>query len=97
MNKKIFYFFVIVESFFVIPEANAQWVIMSKDADSLVKIGSDYVYNIEFEKARECFKQVQTKYPNHPAGYFLDAMILVKIQIINENKLIESNIFFFLS
>jgi tetratricopeptide (TPR) repeat protein len=75
MNKKIFCFFIIFTSFFVIPNANAQWVIMSKDADSLVKIGSDYVYNIEFEKARECFKQVQTKYPIHPAGYFLDAMI----------------------
>lgn len=55
--------------------AKSQWAIMLRDADSLVLLGADYVYNLEFDKAREHFNQVQQKYPLHPAGYFLDSMI----------------------
>ncbi len=53
----------------------AQWAIMYRDADSLILAGADYIYNLEFEKAEALFQEVQRKYPVHPAGYFLDAMI----------------------
>ena len=53
----------------------SQWSILNAEADSLVLRGSDYIYNIDFENAEKYFKEVQTKYPWHPAGYFLDAMI----------------------
>lgn len=53
----------------------SQWAILYRDADSLVIVGADYIYNCEFDKAQEQFKMIQTRYPKHPAGYFLDAMI----------------------
>lgn len=59
---------------FSIP-ARSQWVIMSSDADSLVRIGSYYIYNVQFDSAEVCFKKVISLYPGHPAGYFLEAMI----------------------
>ncbi|MBU3679750.1 MAG: tetratricopeptide repeat protein [Candidatus Kapabacteria bacterium] len=55
--------------------AAAQWVAMSTDADSLVQIGTKAVYNVEFDKAQDVFDEVIRRYPQHPAGYFLDAMI----------------------
>jgi len=55
--------------------AHSQWAIMRSDADSLVRLGSRYIYNVEFDKAEECFEQVIDLYPEHPVGYFLDAMI----------------------
>ncbi len=56
-------------------QSQAQWVILSKEADTLVSQGTNYIYNIEFEKAEQCFKKIQSLEPNNPAGYFLDAMI----------------------
>jgi tetratricopeptide (TPR) repeat protein len=53
----------------------SQWAIMKSDADSLVKLGVDYIYNVKFSEAENCFKQVQKLYPQHPVGYFLDAMV----------------------
>jgi len=49
--------------------------ILKSDADSLIKLGSDYIYNIQFKQAEDCFKEVITMYPDNPAGYFLDAMV----------------------
>lgn len=56
-------------------QTQAQWVILSKEADTLVAQGTKYIYNIEFEKAEQCFKKIQSLEPKNPAGYFLDAMI----------------------
>ncbi|MDQ1264900.1 MAG: Tetratricopeptide repeat protein, partial [Bacteroidota bacterium] len=56
-------------------EIKAQWVIMTQDADSLVRRGSDYIYNCRFNEASDCFHEVIKQYPEHPAGYFLDAMV----------------------
>ncbi len=61
--------------FFIAPEAKAQWTILEKNADSLIKVGSDYIYNAQFDNASECFKKIINEYPNYPAGYFLDAMV----------------------
>ncbi|MDR0926286.1 MAG: tetratricopeptide repeat protein [Ignavibacteria bacterium] len=55
--------------------ALSQWSILSTSADSLVTLGENYIYNLEYDKAEQCFKQLQQEYPKHPAGYFLDAMI----------------------
>ena len=56
--------------------AFAQWPILKSDADSLIKIGADYIYNVQFNNAEEVFKKVIDKYPENPAGYFLDAMVV---------------------
>ncbi|MFP4545114.1 MAG: tetratricopeptide repeat protein [Candidatus Kapaibacterium sp.] len=55
--------------------AQAQWAIMRSDADSLVQIGIDKIYNVEFDEAEDIFKEVIDRYPDHPVGYFLDAMV----------------------
>lgn len=54
---------------------NAQWAIMKSDADSLVQLGTYYIYNVKFDSAEAAFKKVIDKYPEHPAGYFLAAMV----------------------
>lgn len=48
---------------------------MTSEADSLVRLGADQIYNVEFDSARANFQKVQKLYPDHPAGYFLDAMV----------------------
>jgi hypothetical protein len=55
--------------------SQSQWAILKSDADSLVRLGTDYIYNIEFDKAHDCFTKIKDMYPEHPASYFLDAMI----------------------
>mgnify|MGYP000979512584 CR=1 FL=1 len=67
--------FLILFLFFGLNRLYSQWAILKSDADSLIRVGTDYIYNIEFDKANQCFKQVIEQYPKHPAGYFLDAMV----------------------
>lgn len=57
------------------PLVQAQWVMMRADGDSLVQRGIEAVYNVEFEEAEATFNEVQRRYPQHPASYFMDAMI----------------------
>jgi tetratricopeptide (TPR) repeat protein len=60
---------------------------MYTDADSLIKLGSEHIYNVEFEKASRCFNEVIKDYPGFPAGYFLDAMVEYwKITIFRDTK-----------
>jgi hypothetical protein len=56
-------------------ESNAQWPIMKPDADSMTHICLDYIYDMQFDKARECYVNIQYRYPEHPIGYFLDALV----------------------
>lgn len=79
---------VIFSAFFVLSySAFSQWTIMYTDADSLIKLGSDHIYNVDFEKASHCFTQVIKQYPGFPAGYFLDAMVEYwKITIFRDTK-----------
>jgi tetratricopeptide (TPR) repeat protein len=55
--------------------ASAQWTIMRSDADILVKKGAQQIYNLQFDSASANFSKVREMYPDHPAGYFLDAMV----------------------
>jgi len=55
--------------------SSSQISILKADADSLVLVGSDYIYNVQFDSARTTFEELIKRYPKHPAGYFLDAMI----------------------
>jgi tetratricopeptide (TPR) repeat protein len=78
---------IILGLLFTFENLNSQWVIMKHDADSLVRQGSYYIYNVEFDKAENCFNQIKKMYPNHPAGYFLDAMVdWWKITLHRETK-----------
>jgi tetratricopeptide (TPR) repeat protein len=52
----------------------AQWPIMKEDADSLTHQGLNYIYDVQFDKAEKCFDKIKQRYPEHPVGYFLDAL-----------------------
>jgi tetratricopeptide (TPR) repeat protein len=54
---------------------SAQWALMRTDADSAVRAGVRHIYNLEFDSASTNFQKVINAYPQHPAGYFLDAMV----------------------
>ncbi|CAN5482973.1 hypothetical protein BH10BAC6_BH10BAC6_18510 [soil metagenome] len=69
--------------------SQAQWTILQRDADSVMQKGIDYIYNVRFDSAHACFEQVKTLYPDHPAGYFMDAM--VEWWKINLNRNVYSN------
>jgi len=55
--------------------AFSQWVLMRSDADKLVQAGARQIYNLQFDSASSNFRNVIQLYPEHPAGYFLDAMV----------------------
>lgn len=54
---------------------SAQWVLMKSDADKAVRRGIHYIYNLQFDSASAEFNYVTQTYPNHPVGYFMDAMV----------------------
>lgn len=53
----------------------SQWSILKSDADSLVRKGADHIYNVQFDSAEVDFDEIIKRYPDHPAGYFLQAMV----------------------
>ncbi|GBD06300.1 hypothetical protein HRbin21_00088 [bacterium HR21] len=52
-----------------------QWALMRADADSLVQRGIFYIYNLQFDTAQAYFEELIRRYPAHPAGYFMQAMV----------------------
>jgi len=74
---KLIKIFCLIIGIFILsnPKSCCQWSILNAEADSIVLKGMDYTYNLDFIQAKKCFEAVQNKYPEHPAGYFLDAMI----------------------
>jgi tetratricopeptide (TPR) repeat protein len=54
---------------------HAEWMFMRADGDTLMRQGIDAIYNVDFTTAEQRFQRVIELYPNHPAGYFMDAMI----------------------
>jgi tetratricopeptide (TPR) repeat protein len=59
--------------FLVTSPAKSQWI-EDPAVDARVRRGIDYIYNIEFEKADKEFAEVIHLVPDHPAGYFFQAM-----------------------
>ena len=53
--------------------ARGQWI-EDPAIDAHVQRGIDYIYNIEFENADKEFSEVIRLAPDHPAGYFFQAM-----------------------
>jgi len=73
--KKIIFVILTIAFLSPIYEVKAQWSILKSDADSLILKGADYIYNCQFDNAEDAFKEVINRYPDNPAGYFLDAMV----------------------
>lgn len=72
MRNKFLYL-ILFFSFCLIHSSNAQWYIMSTKEDSLVQLGIDNIYNMNFGAAEKIYNLVQKQYPNNLAGYFLQA------------------------
>lgn len=53
---------------------HAQWI-EDKEIDGIIRQGIDATYNLDFEQAEKSFRAVIARRPDHPAGYFFDAMI----------------------
>lgn len=66
---------VIIGLFLIISSSQSQWSILKSDADSLVRMGANHIYNVQFDSAEVAFEEVIKRYPDHPAGYFLQTMV----------------------
>lgn len=70
----------------------AQWALMRSDADIAVRKGVRHIYNLEYDSAYTEFQKVITAYPEHPVGYFLDAMVdRWRMMTDRRDKVAESN------
>ena len=56
------------------PKASAQWL-TDQEFDQHTRQGIDLVYNLQFEGAEKEFQFLIDKHPDHPAGYFFEAMV----------------------
>lgn len=91
-------FFLILVSLTVCLTAKSQqvraWV---DDADrahfeTLRRSGLDALYNLDYEKAQRDFKQISQLFPNHPAGYQLQAA-RVWIKTLYESRRLQSSLY----
>jgi len=55
--------------------SSAQWVLLEKDADATVRGGFDALYNLRYDEADTLFTDLTRAQPDHPAGYFLLALV----------------------
>jgi len=87
MSRTLAFLAVLVLTLVAFTPTRAQWIAMSSEADSILQEGINNIYNVQFTKAHENFTEVIRKYPDHPAGYFLDAMIdWWKVNISQRNR-----------
>jgi hypothetical protein len=73
MVSRADWYLVILLLFFVMAPVKSQWI-DDPAVDARVQHGIDFIYNIEFEKADKEFAEVIHLKPDHPAGYFFQAM-----------------------
>src|SRR5205807_1124033 len=66
---RIFIFFI----FFAITQFSLgqKSMLNDKDIHEVIKRGLDKTYNFEFDKAKDYYEQVKSKYPDHPGYAFL--------------------------
>jgi tetratricopeptide (TPR) repeat protein len=71
---RVMQLFMMLVTVLAMPSAlRAQWI-PDTALESRVQHGIDDIYNIEFAKADREFDEVIRRMPNHPAGYFFQAM-----------------------
>ena len=52
-----------------------QWVLLTRQADSLAQITLEHIYHQRFDSAAHLAVVLQEQFPDHPVGYFLDALV----------------------
>lgn len=55
--------------------SNGGWVLLDGRASTMVRNGTDAMYNLRYEEADSIFNELVRSYPEHPAGYFLLALV----------------------
>lgn len=69
------YFLSLLFLFLCFPSpSRSQWI-SDPEIDRRIQRGIDYIYNIELEKADSQFTEVIKLRPDHPVGYFFQAMV----------------------
>jgi len=87
MKNKFCYIFILIALLIQNHNLDAQWAFMHTEADSLVQIGINYIYNVQFDSANAIFNEVIKKFPEHPVGYFMGAMVeWWKIRLFRETE-----------
>ncbi|MBS1911740.1 MAG: tetratricopeptide repeat protein [Bacteroidetes bacterium] len=56
-------------------ETGGNWVLLDAASTTLVKRGTDAMYNLRYNEADSIFTQLVQLRPEHPAGYFLLALV----------------------
>lgn len=56
-------------------QTSGNWVLLNADATGMVKSGTNAMYNLHYDEADSIFNALAQKYPQHPAGYFLLALV----------------------
>ncbi len=72
--KKIFSLLTVF--FIIFAKTDAQHLIMKSDADSILMQSIEYTYNVDYKNADRLAREVQQLYPEHPSGYFAEAICL---------------------
>jgi tetratricopeptide (TPR) repeat protein len=62
------------------------------DFDRLRSEGNEAIYNLDYQKARECFRQMTQIAPDHPAGFVYSANNLW-LEILNERRRLSSSLY----
>lgn len=57
-------------------DSKAQWVFSQRETDSIISVTFEQIYSIEFDKASRNTHILMSAYPDHPSGFFLDALLL---------------------
>jgi tetratricopeptide (TPR) repeat protein len=52
-----------------------QWVLIDAEGTSLVRMGSDAMYNLRYAEADSIFNILIQRQPDHPVGYFMQALV----------------------
>lgn len=55
--------------------AQSQWALLDARADTIVRNGLGAMYNLRYPQADSIFNSMIKLYPDHPAGYFLLALV----------------------
>ncbi len=56
-------------------QAQGTWVLLNSQATALVKSGTESMYNLHYAQADSIFSELISRDPQHPAGYFLLALV----------------------
>src|SRR4051812_5597497 len=58
-----------------IAQETGSWVLIDAEGSALVRSGTEAMYNLRYAEADSIFNILIQRKPDHPAGYFLEALV----------------------